>query len=188
MSNSGRPVLERTCDALAHECHRLRFNAELGALQAKTRLERSDDILGMHMVRRLFALALAFAVTGAPVVTSVCDARCARHAGHPLDTKPRAAAHHHHSSDTEAQQSLHHDSSRDAAQRSTGGATAAVPRGCGHLDVVITEVRHAKRPPTLKGVLTTDGVTPLLRVLPSAPFDSRHSPPLPIRSVSPLRL
>lgn len=140
------------------------------------------------MVRRLFAVALAFAVTGAPVVADLCEARCARHAGHPLDTKEPAATHHHHPSDTEAQ-SHHPDSSPDAAQHSTVTATMPVPPACGHLDVVLTEFRQVVRAPMLKGVLTTDAATPtLVRVSTSAAFDSRHSPPGPIRSVSPLRL
>jgi hypothetical protein len=144
------------------------------------------DILGLHMVRRLFALALASIVIGAPVVADLCEARCARHAGHPVDTKEPAAAHHHHPSDSATR---HPDSSPAAAQRSTGAATTPVPRACGHLDVVLTEFRHVVRAPMLKVVLTTDAATPIL-VRESTPVacDSRHSPPGPIRSVSPLRL
>jgi hypothetical protein len=139
------------------------------------------------MVRRLFALALAFAVTGAPVAADLCDARCARHAGHVLDRMQPAAAHHHHPAGTDAQKSHHHDFFPDAA-RSTCAATT-LPHPCGHADVVITQFRHVERAPMLKGVLTAAAVSPILVPLWTyAAFDSRYRPPGPTRSVSPLRL
>jgi hypothetical protein len=45
------------------------------------------------------------------------------------------------------------------------------------------------RAPIVTAVLTMAPITPLLaRVLPTSQMDSRHGPPTPIRSTSPLRI
>ena len=61
--------------------------------------------------------------------------------------------------------------------------------GCGHLEAIVTESRELTQAPIANAVVTMARVTPLLvHVLPASEMDSRHGPPTPIRSTSPLRI
>jgi hypothetical protein len=64
-----------------------------------------------------------------------------------------------------------------------------LPHGCGHLEAIVTESRERSRAPIVKGVVTIARITTLLvRMLPTSETDSRHGPPTPTRSISPLRI
>jgi hypothetical protein len=65
----------------------------------------------------------------------------------------------------------------------------APPHGCDHLDAVVTESRELTRAPIVNAVLITTRIIPLLvHALPASETNSRHGPPTPIRSTSPLRI
>jgi hypothetical protein len=137
------------------------------------------------MARRLVAFALAFAVVGGPLAEEICEAVCADSSGHSLT--PTTAAHHHHSFGSQTQASHHHPSP-DSGTPTTKVAMSPAPPTCGHLDAVVTESREVARP-IGKAMVATVSITPILvRTLPASDVDSRHGPPSPIRSTSPLRI
>jgi hypothetical protein len=144
------------------------------------------------MARRLLTFALAFVVIGGPLAGDVCEAVCAEHAGHSIDSAV-PASHHHHSVNVVGQPSHHHHSDAAAAPatRSAGlvSQLVSLPHACSYLEAVVTESREFTRTPLVKAVVTIGPITPLLvHVLPASEMDSRHSPPFPIRSTSPLRI
>lgn len=64
-----------------------------------------------------------------------------------------------------------------------------VPRGCDHGEAIVTESRELTRAPIVKAVVTMSHIAPLpVHVLPTSERDSRHGPPIPIRSTSHLRI
>ena len=139
------------------------------------------------MARRLLAFALAFVIIGGPLAADVCEAACTEHAGHSIDsTVP--SSHHHHSAEIVRQPSHHHHS--DVARAATQSAKLmALWHGCGHLEAIASESRELTRGSLATAVVTVARVTPLLvPVLPTFQMDSRHGPPPPIRSTSPLRI
>ena len=139
------------------------------------------------MARRLLAFALAFVIIGGPLSADVCEAACREHAGHSIDsTVP--SSHHHHSAEIVRQPSHHHHS--DVAPAATQRAKLmALWHGCGHLEAIVSESRELTRGSLATAVVTVARVTPLLvPVLPTFQMDSRHGPPPPIRSTSPLRI
>jgi len=140
------------------------------------------------MARRLLAFALAFVVIGGPLAGNVCEAVCAEHAGHSIDsTAP--ASHHHRSAEAVRQPSHHHHSDVASAAATQSAKVMTLWHGCGHLEAIVSESRELTRAPFATAVVTVARVTPLLvRVLPTFQLDSRHSPPRPIRSTSPLRI
>ena len=140
------------------------------------------------MARRLLAFALAFVVIGGPLAGDVCEAFCAEHAGHSIDaTVP--ASHHHHSNETVTQPSHHHHSDAGAAPASRRAEFMPLPHRCGHLEAIVTESRELTPAPMVQAVVTMARITPLLvHVSPPSELDSRHGPPTPIRSTSPLRI
>jgi hypothetical protein len=140
------------------------------------------------MVQRLLAFALAFVVMGGPLAGDLCEAVCAEHAGHSIDsTAP--ASYHRHSSETVTQPSQHHHSDAGSAPASQSTQLMPLPHGCGHLEAIVTESREPASAPVVKAVVTIARITPLLvHVSPPSELDSRHGPPTPIRSTSPLRI
>ncbi len=63
------------------------------------------------------------------------------------------------------------------------------PHGCGHLESIVTDSRDLTQIPIVNAVETVARITPLFaHLLPASEMDSRHGPPTPIRSLSPLRL
>jgi hypothetical protein len=140
------------------------------------------------MAQRLLAFALAFVVMGGPLAGDLCEAVCAEHAGHSINsTVP--ASHHHHFSESVTQPSRHHHSDAAAAPASRSAGFNPLSHECGHLEAVVTESRELTPAPIVKAVVTMVRNTPLLvHVSPSSELDSRHGPPTPIRSTSPLRI
>src|SRR5580765_141370 len=139
------------------------------------------------MARRLLAFALAFVIIGGPVAGDVCEAFCAAHGGHSMDsTAP--ASHHHHSVETVGQPSHHHHSAAAAPATQSVGLLP-LSHGCGHPEGIVTESRELTQPPIVNAVLTMAGIPSLFaQVLPASEMDSRHGPPTPGRSTSPLRI
>ena len=139
------------------------------------------------MARRLLAFGLAFALIGGPVAADVCEAFCAQHAGHSIDSTV-SASHHHHSVETPSPPSYQHHS--DAASSAAQSARLmALPHGCGHLEAIVSEPRELMRATIAAAVVTMARITPLLaEVLPTSQMESRHGPPTAIRSTSPLRI
>ena len=140
------------------------------------------------MARRLLAFALAFVLIGGPLAGDVCEAFCAQHAGHSLDsTVP--APHHHHSAEAASPLAYHHHSDAASAAATQSARLMALPHGCGHLEAIVSESRELMRAPIATAVVTIARITPLLaHVSPTSQMDSRHGPPTPIRSTSPLRI
>ncbi len=137
------------------------------------------------MARRLLAFALAFVVIGGPLAGDVCEAVCAEHAGHSTGSSVPGSHHHH----PESQPSRHHHSEAPSAPASQSAGVAPVPHPCGHLGAVVTEFRELTRPQIVKAVVLMAGITPLIvHVSPTSETDSRHGPPTPTRSTSPLRI
>jgi hypothetical protein len=146
-----------------------------------------SDILG-EMARRLLAFALAFVVVAGPFVSAVCEAACAEHGRHAIDS-PMLVSHHHHSAEVVAQSSHHHHSDAAADQPARSAGFMPAPRGCVHLDAIVTESREAARAPVDQAAVTMVHIAPLpVHRLPASEMDSRHGPPTPIRSASPLRI
>jgi hypothetical protein len=140
------------------------------------------------MARRLLAFALAFVIIGGPVAGDVCEAFCAAHGGHSIDsTAP--ALHHHHSVEIVGQPSDHHHSDAAAAPATQNVGLVPLSHGCGQPEGIVTESRELTQAPVVNAVLTTARITSLLaQVLPACEMDSRHGPPTPSRSRSPLRI
>ena len=75
------------------------------------------------------------------------------------------------------------------AQTTQSPKLVALWHGCGHLEAIVSESRELTRAPLANAVVTVARITPLLvKVLPTSQMDSRHGPPIPIRSTSPLRI
>jgi hypothetical protein len=133
------------------------------------------------MVRRLLAFALAFVVIAVPLAGDVCVAVCA--AGQTIEPS-RPVSHHHLD-----RQSSHHHAQSAAAATAQSIAITPLPHGCGRLEAVVTD---SSDPTTSQGVSAAGPVarfTPLVvHVPPVSATDSRHGPPAPIRSASPLRI
>jgi hypothetical protein len=140
------------------------------------------------MARRLLAFALAFVIIGGPLAADVCEAACAEHAGHSIDsTVP--PSHHHHSAEVVRQPSHHQFSDVAPAAATQSAKLMALWHRCGHLEAIVSESRELTRAPLATAVVTVARVTPLLvLVLPTFQMDSRHGSPPPIRSTSPLRI
>lgn len=140
------------------------------------------------MARRLLAFALAFVILGGPLAADVCEAACAEHAGHSINsTVP--PLHDHHSAEAVRQPSHHHHSGVAPAAATPSAKSMALWHGCGHLEAMISESRELTRASLATAVVTVARVTPLpVLVLPTFEMDSRHGPPSPIRSISPLRI
>lgn len=142
---------------------------------------------GTRMARRLLAFALAFVIIGGPLAADLCEAACTEHAGHSIDATVSTS--HHHSAEVVRQPSHHHHSDAATAPAMQNATLMALWHGCGHLDAIVSESRELTRAPLATAVLTVTRVTPLLvPVLPTFQRDSRHGPPRPIRSTSPLRI
>jgi hypothetical protein len=139
------------------------------------------------MARRLLAFALAFVIIGGPLAADVCEAACTEHAGHSIDsTVP--PSHDHHSAEVR-QPSPHHHSDVAPAAATQSVKLMALWHGCGHLEAIVSESRELTRASLATAVVTVARVTPLLvLVLPTFQMDSRHGPPPPIHSTSPLRI
>jgi hypothetical protein len=141
-----------------------------------------------QMARRLLAFALAFVVIGSPLAADICDAVCAEHAGH-FAGPGMPASHHHHGAEAPSQTSYHHHSDVTPAPTTSNIALTPMPRACGHSDAVVTESHELMRAPIADVALMTARATPLLaKALTVSAMDSRHGPPAPIRSTSPLRV
>jgi hypothetical protein len=140
------------------------------------------------MARRLLAFALAFVIIGGPLAADVCEAACTEHAGHAIDsTVP--PLHDHHSAEGVSQPSHHHHSDVAPAAATQSAKLVALWDACGHLEGIVSESRELTRASLANAVGTVARVTPLLvLVLPTFQMDSRHGPPPPIHSTSPLRI
>jgi hypothetical protein len=140
------------------------------------------------MARRLLAFALAFVIVGGPLAGDVCEAVCAEHAGHSIDsTVP--ASHHHHSTGVVSQPLHHHHSDTAAAPAARSAGFTPPPHDCGYLNAIITESRELTPAPVITAVMTTARVVPLLGpVLSASEIDRRHGPPTATFSASPLRI
>lgn len=140
------------------------------------------------MARRLLAFGLAFVLIGGPVAADVCEAFCAQHAGHSMDSTV-SAPHHHHSVEAASPPSYQHHSDAASSAATQSARLMALPHGCAHLEAIASESRELMRAPLATAVVTVARITPLLaHVLPTSQMDSRHGPPTPIRSTSPLRI
>jgi hypothetical protein len=140
-----------------------------------TPVAETGSVYWREMARRLLAFALAFVILGGPLAGDVCRAVCAEHAGHSSDpTVPPP----------------HHDHADAAPAPSTHSARLiALAHGCGHSDAIISQSRELTRTPIAAAVVTLARITPpAVYVLPTSQIDSRHGPPTPIRSTSPLRI
>jgi hypothetical protein len=140
------------------------------------------------MVRRLFAFALTFVIIGGPLAADLCEAFCAEHAGHSIDsTMP--ASHHHHSDEAASLLLHHHHSDAAPAPATQSARLTALPHVCAQPEASVSESREPTRAPIATAVLTVARMTPLhVQVLPTSQMDSRHGPPTPIRSTSLLRI
>jgi hypothetical protein len=142
---------------------------------------------GIQMLRRLLAFALAFVVTGGPLAGAVCEVFCAEHSGDSTDSKV-PASHHHHSAEA-ASPPHHHHSDAPPAPTTQSVRLRPLPHACGQLQATVSESRELTRAPIATAVMTVARITPfLVRVLPTSQMDSRHGPPPPIHSTSPLRI
>jgi hypothetical protein len=140
------------------------------------------------MTRRLLAFALAFVVIGGPLAGNVCEAVCAEHAGHSIDSTV-SASHHHHSAEAASQPSHQHHSNAAPAAATQRARLVALSHGCGHLEAIVTSSRELTRAPIVKAVMTMAPIRPLpVPALPASEMNSRHGPPTPIRSISLLRI
>lgn len=138
------------------------------------------------MARRLLTLIVAIVVTAAPVAAQICEATCTQHAGH---SESHNSSHHHHSA-TVSGQSHHHDHSASVPQPTSGNPTAgSQPRACGHVAAVVTESRETMRSSVATIAITTPRIAaPIDHATELHGFDSRHGPPVSIRSIAPLRI
>jgi hypothetical protein len=140
------------------------------------------------MARRLLAFGLAFVIIGGPLAGDVCEAFCAEHAGHSIDSAV-LASHHHHSAEAASPPSPHHHSGAASAPTTQSARLMAQSHGCGDLEAIVSESHELMRAPSSTTVVTMARITPqLVQVLPTSQMDSRHGPPTPIRSTSPLRI
>jgi hypothetical protein len=140
------------------------------------------------MARRVLAFTLAFVIIGGPLAADVCEAACTAHAGHSIDsTVP--PSHDHHSAEVVTQPPHHHHSDVAPAAATQSAKLVAPWHGCGRPEAMVSESRELTRAPIATAVVTVARITPLLvLVLPTSQMDSRHGPPPPIHSTSPLRI
>jgi hypothetical protein len=135
------------------------------------------------MSRRLLAFALAFVVIAVPVAADVCEAVCGEHAGHSIDQLVSESHQH-----PDGQRSHHHAGAL-TAQAAPSAALKPPPHRCGRLDAVVTESRDLRVSHIDNTTVTRAHFTPLfVHVWPTSAVDSRHGPPAPTRSTSPLRI
>jgi hypothetical protein len=140
------------------------------------------------MARRLLVFALAFVVIGGPLAGDVCEAVCAGHTGHASGSAV-LASHHHPVAETIRKPSHHHHSGSASAPATRSAIVMPPPHACGRLEAIVTESRELARAPIGTAVVTMSRITPwVVQVLPASEKDSRHGPPTPIRSISPLRI
>jgi hypothetical protein len=140
------------------------------------------------MARRLLAFALAFVIIGGPLAADVCEAGCTEHARHSIDSTV-LPLHDHHSAEGVSQPSHHHHSDVAPAAATQSAKLVALWHACGHLEAIVSESRELTRASLANAVVTVARVTPpLVIVLPTSQMDSRHGPPPPIHSTSPLRI
>ena len=142
------------------------------------------------MLRRLLAIALAFVVIGGPLAGEICEAACADHAGHSRSGQTLAydaTLGIHHSAD-HVSHAAHHHPAPNIAVATTAGAMSRVLHRCEPSDAtLITESRDDVSAPMAKALVTTARAMPVLVELsPSTGVASRHRPPTPVRSTSPL--
>ena len=136
-----------------------------------------------RMARRLLAFALASVIIGGPLAARVCAAACTEHAGHSIDsTMP--PSHHRYPAEVVRQPSHHHHAGAAPAAATHRAKLRALWHACGHVEAFILV-----RAPLATAVVTAAQATPLLaHVWPTFQMDSRHGPPAPLRSTSPLRI
>jgi hypothetical protein len=148
-------------------------------------LSKTHSIYWKDMARSLLAFALAFIFALAPVAEEICEVTCAERAGHFGLATTHASPHHH--SDEVQSQALHHHARPADGFAATTVAVRAALIGCGHADAVVSESREIVRAQLVSAILTTiDSIT--ISMSPSAEVGSRHSPPVPSRSPSQLRI
>jgi hypothetical protein len=140
------------------------------------------------MARRLLAFALAFVVIGAPLAGQICGAFCGEHAASSIE--PAAPVAHHHSSGDAVRPSHHHQLPDVQSVPSGGAEVRPAAHVCARLDAVVAEARQLSWGGA--GVAAAAGVgrlntTLVVAVLASDP-GGRHSPPISLRSTSPLRI
>jgi hypothetical protein len=137
------------------------------------------------MPRGLLVFALAFIVVAVPLSADVCDAVCAAHTGHSIDRSASAASDHHSSS----QPSHHHHSASAPAPVTQTAILKALPHECVRLEAAVTESSDFTASHVVNDAVTTPGFTaPLAHVSAASATDSRHGPPAPTRTTSPLRI
>src|SRR5438128_11847994 len=110
------------------------------------------------MARRLLPFALAFVVIGGPLAGDVCEAVCAEHGGHSIDS-PAPASHHHHSAAVVTQPSHYRHSDAAAPPATPSAELMPLPHGCGQLEAIVTESRELTRAPIVKAIVTMAHIT-----------------------------
>ena len=138
------------------------------------------------MVRRWLTWALAVVVLGAPVASDMCEATCAGHQGH--QSRHEGASHDHQPVSSSARAAHHHGTVAAPIQSVGGAEIAPVTHVCDRLDAVTTESRQGLRIASNVPAAAVDVVSTLPGALASTDVNSRHGPPLPVRSTSPLRI
>jgi hypothetical protein len=137
------------------------------------------------MPRLLLVFALAFIVIAVPLAADVCEAVCAQHTGHSINRSALAASDHHSGS----QPSHHHHSAAAPAPITQTAILKALPHECVRLEAAVSESSDFTAAQVVNDALTMPGFTPPLAHVPAtSATDSRHGPPAPTRSTSPLRI
>jgi hypothetical protein len=137
------------------------------------------------MAPRLFTLIVAIVVTAAPVAAQICEATCTQHA----HSESHSSWRHCHSA-TVSGQSHHHEHSASVPRDTAGNPTVgSQPRACGHVAAVVTQSRETTCSSDATIAITTPGIAaPIDHATELHGFDSRHGPPVSIRSIAPLRI
>jgi hypothetical protein len=138
------------------------------------------------MARRLLTLVVAIVITAGPVAAQICEAACTRHAEHPGS---HSRSHHHHSASV-SRQGHHHDHSPTEPQPISSNSTVgSQPRACGHVPAVASESRQTMRSSVTTMAVTTPWIAaPVDQTAELRGCDSRHGPPVSIRSIAPVRI
>lgn len=138
------------------------------------------------MARRLVTLMLALVVTAAPVAAQICEAVCA----HTSQASHSESAPHQHHSVTASAPAHHHDRSATPLPFApTNHALSTQLRPCVQVAAVAAESRQNVWDSVAPLVLPIlYGEAPNVDGIQAPHIDSRHGPPVPVRSIAPLRI
>ena len=150
--------------------------------QYPKRATKSDILATAPM--RFLALALTFAVAGAPIAAEVCETTCVEHVSHSENL--RSGSHHHHGSST-TEDAGHHVATQQGGS-ADGILATSVSHDCCYTAAVLTDSRYSKRTAPSASLTTPSTGATAGRVSQPAKVGHRGRLPALVRPLSQLRV